>query len=88
MTKIAKQILEYVERLPDQMQEETLGFVLSLEKKAKSRNRTPQKTEPNGTQLARLMREASSKNLFSHIKNPAAWQREIRKDSPLSGRDE
>ncbi len=88
MNTIAKQILEYVEKLPDQMQEETLDFVLFLKKQAKNSGVKPQKTETNGTQLARLMQEASPKNLFSHIKDPSAWQREIRKDPPRPGRDE
>lgn len=88
MSTIAKQILEHLEKLPDQMQEETLDFVCFLEKKAESGERKPQKPEPNGTRLVRLMQEASHKNLFSHVKDPAAWQRKIRKDPPLLGRGE
>ncbi len=84
MNTIAKKILEHLEKLPDQMQEETLDFVCFLEKKAKASERKLQKPEPNGTRLARLMQEASHKNLFSHIKDPAAWQREIREDPPLT----
>jgi len=34
-----------------------------------------------------LMAEASKKNLFSEIKDPVAWQREICKDRPLPGRE-
>jgi hypothetical protein len=36
--------------------------------------------------LAQLMEEASKKNLFLHIENPAEWQREIRKERSLPGR--
>ena len=46
------------------------------------------KEEPSGTRLALLMQEVESKNLFSHNKDPAAWQRKIRKDKPLPGRDD
>jgi len=33
------------------------------------------------------MKEASKKNLFSHIENQAEWQREIRKERSLLGRE-
>lgn len=84
MTKIAKQIVECVEKLPTPMQEQALVYVLSLNEKAANEKDA---NEPSGTKLARLMKEASSQNLLSHIKDPVAWQREIRKDRPLPGRE-
>ena len=88
MNDIAHQILEDVKKLPVQMQEETLDFVRSLADKQRQSDLTDTDREPNGTKLARLMQEASTKNLFADIKDPAAWQREIRKDRPLPGREE
>ena len=88
MNAIANQILEDVEKLPLQMQEETLDFVRFLTNKQRRSDLTDPDREPNGTKLARLMQEASTKNLFADIKDPAAWQREIRKDRPLPGREE
>jgi hypothetical protein len=88
MNAITQQILEDVENLPPQMQEEALDFVRFLKiKLAKTESALPEK-KPNGTKLAQLMEEMSKKNLFSDIKDPSAWQREIRKDRPLPGREE
>jgi hypothetical protein len=88
MSTITQQLLEDLENLPPQMQEEALDFVHFLNEKLTKTKPTPLKKEPNGTKLARLMEEASKKNLFAHIEDPAAWQREIRKDRPLPGREE
>lgn len=88
MSTITQQILEDIDSLPPEMQEEALDFVRFLKsKRPKSKSKLKENT-PNGTKLARLMGEASNKNLFSHIKDPAAWQREIRQDRPLPGREE
>jgi hypothetical protein len=88
MSMITQQIIEDLENLPPQMQEEAVDFVRFLHSKFTKAQPKPQVKEPNGTKLARLMEEASKKNLFAHIEDPAAWQREIRKDRPLPGRDE
>lgn len=42
--------------------------------------------EPNGTAMARIMEKMAARNALSEIKDPSAWQREIRKDRPLPGR--
>ena len=55
-------------------------------KVTKNKQKLPKKV-PNGTRLALLMQEVASKNLFSYIEDPADWQRKIRKDRPLPGRD-
>ena len=41
----------------------------------------------HGEELARLLRMLAEKGTFDHIEDPVAWQREIRKDRPLPGRD-
>lgn len=86
MSLTTQQIHEKIEILPEQMQEETLDFINFLQNKLKNNVLEPKKTEPNGTRLADLMAEASAKELFSHIEDPAAWQREIRKDRSLPNR--
>lgn len=84
MSAISQQILEDIESLPKQFQIEALDFVQFLKSKIKKNTYTE---APNGTKLAQLMSEASAKKLFSDIKDPVAWQREIRKDRPLPGRE-
>ena len=43
-------------------------------------------TEPNGAAAALIMEKMASRQALSEIKDPSAWQREIRKDRPLPGR--
>lgn len=88
MDIITQQIIEDIRSLPPEMQEETLNFVQFLKSKLPNGKLKVEESEPNGTKLAQLMEEASGKNLFSHIKNPATWQREIRKDRSLPGRED
>jgi hypothetical protein len=88
MNTITQQILEDLEHLPPPMQEEALDFIRFLKAKwAKMESVRPMK-EPNGIKLAQLMEEMSKKNLFSDITDPPTWQREIRKDRSLPGREE
>ncbi len=87
MSIISQQILEDVESLPEQFQSKALDFIQFLKLKISKNNSMNQTGEPNGAKLAKLMAEASKKNLFSEIKDPVAWQREIRKDRPLPGRE-
>jgi len=87
MSIISQQILEDVESLPEQFQAEALDFIQFLKLKISKKDAMNQTGEPNGAKLAKLMAEASKKNLFSEIKDPVAWQREICKDRPLPGRE-
>ncbi|MBF0220343.1 MAG: hypothetical protein HQL49_12570 [Gammaproteobacteria bacterium] len=44
--------------------------------------------EPNGAKIAKLMAEIAARGTaFQDIDDPVAWQREIRKDRPLPGRE-
>jgi len=87
MATITQQIREDIDSLPPEMQEEAWDFVRFLKSKLPKRKLKPKENIPNGTQLAQLMEEAAGKNLFSRIKDPVAWQREIRRDRPLPGRE-
>jgi len=88
MSRISQQILENVETLPEDMQKEALDFVQFLHNKLKRNVENPPKTAANGTALARLMAEIAERGTaFKEIKDPAAWQREIREDRPLPGRE-
>lgn len=41
----------------------------------------------DSAKIQHLIRKLQDINAFSSIKDPSAWQREIRKDRPLPGRD-
>ena len=45
------------------------------------------KDKENGEKLAELFGKLADKGAFSDIDDPVAWQRELRKDRPLPGRD-
>ena len=88
MNDIAHQILEDVEKLPLQMQKEALDFVRSLTDKQKQSDLANPNGEPNGKKIAKIMTEIAARGTaFRDIKDPAAWQREIRKDRVLPGRE-
>lgn len=89
MNAITRQMLEDVENLPPQLQEEVLDFVRFLKLKlSKTESVMPEK-EVNGKKVAEIMAEIAARGTaFRDIKDPAAWQREIRKGRPLPGREE
>jgi hypothetical protein len=41
-----------------------------------------------GQRMAKALERLATANAFAHIKDPVAWQREVRKDRSLPGRDE
>lgn len=89
MNTLTQQLLHEIETLPPPMQQEVLHFVEFLKLKARQPAETvAHEEEPNGAKLARLMEQIAARGTaFSDIKDPAAWQREIRKDRPLPGRE-
>jgi hypothetical protein len=81
MNQISQQMLHEFEELPDELQKEVIDFVAFLKTK-----RQKQKLY-DGKQLLALLQEGRKQHLFADIKDPAAWQKEIRIDRPLPGRD-
>jgi len=41
-----------------------------------------------GRRMAKALERLAATNAFADIKDPVAWQRELRKDRPLPNRDE
>ena len=83
MATITEQIINDLTELPAEMQEETLDFV---QVKVKQNRET--KPKANGQAIVEILERMAARNSLSHIKDPVAWQREIRKDRPLPGREE
>ena len=48
----------------------------------------PPEVERPSRRAAEALRKLSEQGGFKSIPDPVAWQREIRKDRPLAGRDE
>jgi len=83
MATITEQIINDLTELPAEMQEETLDFV---QVKVKQNRET--KPKANGQAIVEILERMAARNSLSHIKDPVAWQREIRKGRPLPGREE
>ena len=90
MNSTTEQLLAAAAALPPHLQREVLDFVQFLQFKlaTQATHETDAATEPNGAQLARLMEAIAKRGTaFKDIEDPVAWQREIRKDRELPGRD-
>lgn len=79
-------IAEHANHLPPADQKEVLDFVLFLEQRAGKVSPGIDKEE-RGRHLAEALRQLQAANPFKDIADPVAWQREIRQDRPLPGRD-
>lgn len=74
--------LEWVESEPTDLDAEQPVEVTILPTVGESESNT------QGQRMARALERLAEANAFADIKDPVAWQREVRKDRPLPGRDE
>jgi hypothetical protein len=88
MNAITQQILEDMACLPPDMQEEALDFVRFLKaKRSKIDTAIVESAEENGLQAVQILNELAARGTaFREIKDPVAWQKDIRQDRPLPGR--
>ncbi len=49
---------------------------------------TPDERAARGKRMGELLQKLAETNPFAEITDPVAWQREIRKDRPLPGRED
>ncbi len=88
MSVITQQILENMENLPPEMQAEALDFVRFLKTKLMKTEAVALEQEPNGKKAAAIMSEIATRGTaFQGIDDPFAWQRDMRQDRPLPGRN-
>jgi len=88
MSLISQQILEDVESLPEQFQTEALDFVQFLKQKISKKEKITQVEGINGSDIAQLMSKIAERgDAFSDIEDPVEWQRKVRQDRPLPGRE-
>jgi hypothetical protein len=87
MSDISEEILYNLAELPTEMQEETLDFIQFLKAKLTKNNALKTESKTNGFALAEMLDTAAKNDLFVGIDDPSAWQREIRQDRPLPGRE-
>lgn len=81
-------IAEHAARLPESLKVELLHYTLFLEQKLNNPIHTSRLIEPERRQLLRDTLEAAVRvNPFREIADPVAWQREMRQDRSLPGRE-
>ncbi|MDP2831727.1 MAG: hypothetical protein Q8Q28_00195 [Pseudomonadota bacterium] len=80
-------IAEHANHLPPADQKEALGFILFLEQRA-GKVSPDIDEEERGRRLAEALRKLQEAKPFAEITDPVAWQREIRQDRPLPGRED
>lgn len=86
MGTLKEQIIDNLDSLPETEQAEILDFVEFLKAKVE-RNRFATLSEPNGVAMAKIMERMAAREALAEIEDPSAWQREVRKDRPLPGRE-
>jgi len=86
---IQETINQHLSTLPENLQAEILNFVLFLEYQRQPGNITPTafSEEQRRQKLGECLEQLAKHSPFSDIKDPVAWQREIRKDRALPGRE-
>ena len=82
---IKQKIISSLNNLPEGALLELLGHIEMHRSKLED-DSSLACSELNGTAIARIMEKMAARNALSEIKDPSAWQREIRKDRPLPGR--
>ena len=71
--------LEWTDPAPVDLNPEQPVEVTILEERDQTANR--------GKRMAEALEKLAASDAFSEISDPSAWQREIRKDRPLPGRE-
>lgn len=87
---IQETINQHLCALPENLQAEILNFVLFLKHQKLPNSVTPATLvdEQRRQKLDECLTQLAKNNPFADIDDPIAWQRGIRKDRHLPGRDE
>lgn len=83
---LLEQIEKQLTQLPPEKQNEVLDFILFLQQRLQS---VPATTEAErGQRIKAAFQTLSKLNTFGDIEDPVAWQKQIRQDRSLPGREE
>lgn len=84
-------LLEQIEKqlsvLPPEKQIEALDFITFLQQQAQSARSVSAEKE-RGKRIKAALQTLAELGTFADITDPVEWQRQIRKDRPLPGREE
>ena len=83
---LMKQIEKQLTLLPPEKQNEVLDFILFLQQRLQS---TPTSTkEERSKRIKSAFQDLVGLNTFSDVSDPVEWQKQIRRDRSLPGREE
>lgn len=82
-----EQIQIQVQQLPIEKQAEVLDFVAFLQQRVKTVESTSTSDADRGKRIKAALQKLAELGTFSEIADPVEWQRQIRKDRPLPGRE-
>ncbi|MBF0352078.1 MAG: hypothetical protein HQM11_13685 [SAR324 cluster bacterium] len=92
MNSITEQILHDVNELPVDMQSETLDFIKFLKMKLERQQVVGNKSEIEKNQrkqaIGKILERMAQRNALAEIKDPVAWQKKLREDRSLPGRED
>ena len=83
---LLEQIQEQVRRLPQEKQREVLDFVKFLQQRPDASPFVSTDAE-RAKRIKKAFLHLAKTKAFGDIPDPVAWQRQIRKDRPLPGRE-
>jgi len=75
-----------LKRLPPEKQNEVLDFITFLQERVRSTPPVSAEAE-RGKRIKTAFLKLAELKVFADIQNPVEWQRQIRKDRPLPGRE-
>jgi hypothetical protein len=82
---LVEQIQKQASKLPPEKQSEVLDFITFLQERARAHS-TSMEAE-RGQRIKSALQKLAELDTFAHIPDPVEWQRQIREDRPLPGRD-
>ena len=83
---LMEQIQKQIGQLPPESQREVLDFAAFLKERVRSAPPVSVEAE-RGKRIKAAFLKLAELKVFADIKDPVEWQRQIRKDRPLPGRE-
>jgi len=84
---LLEQIEKQIRVLPPEKQVEVLDFITFLQQQVQAARSASAEAE-RGKRIKAALQKLAELGTFADIKDPVEWQRQMRKDRPLPGREE
>ena len=79
-----EQIQQQLLQLPPEKQNEVLDFIIFLQQRLNQQHLSQSQQR---SALQNTLKQLAALQVFSDIPDPSAWQRQIRQDRPMPGRE-